>query len=221
MESVRKLAAGAAEKMNKAQARYKKNFDKKIRPLLHAHAGDWVYLSREQPTIASPGDLPRKHKLSSKAIGPFEVLSSDKHTVTILRDDGFVERVTRNRTARAPTPENRCGHREADQASFENAVGQRNPAENVDTPGETAVRTAPSEDDDPEYHVVDKVVRYLPKEDKFVVRWAGYGPEDDTTEPPGHLHWNTIVQYFRTAKKNIPRHLYQYRPGRKHKSRVR
>ena len=169
-----------------------------------------MYLSRDQPTRASPGDEPRKHKLAPKAIGPFEVLVSDECTVTILREDGFIERVTRNRTAKAPPPSER-------------QLGLKHPANDSEdeyqttegAPGETAVRTAPNTDQYAEFHVVDKIVRYLPKKGRFVVRWAGYGPEDDTEEPPGHLRWNTMVQYFNGVKQRIPKHLYQYRPGAK------
>ena len=209
--AVKELAAGATEKLTKAQERYKRDFDKRVRPLTHAKTGDMVYVSREQPTRASPGDNPRKHKLSSKAIGPFEVLDSDQHTVTVLREDGFIERVTRNRTSRAPKRDQ--GTNRTAQQNSEESPG-KNTREVEYRPGTTAVRTPGDEDDSAEYHVVDRVIKYLPEEDKFLVRWAGYGPTDDTMEPPSHLRWNTMVQFFRSAKKKIPNHLYQYRPGR-------
>ena len=57
-----------------------------------------------------------------------------------------------------------------------------------------------------EHHVVDKIVRYLPSEDKFLVRWSGYGPEEDTMEPPEYLKWNTKVQFFKRTRKSITQH---------------
>ena len=205
IKAVRELSDNAAIKLRQAQDRYKKNFDKKVRPLQHAYAGDWVYLSREQPTQSSPGDKPSSNKLSPKAIGPYEVLTSDDHTVTILREDDFIERVSRNRTVKAPPPNApRILTRNEDEQTDSTPHTE---AEKIDKPGEEAVRTPRESTSDAEFHVVDKIIKYLPKEDLFVIRWHGYGPEGDTKEPPGHLkveHNRPILQDSKTQNPTTP-----------------
>ena len=200
-QAVKKLAAGAAEKLQVAQQRYKDGFDKRVRPLTQAIAGDWVYITREVPERTGVEDQPRRHKLQSKAQGPYEVLDATDHTVTIIREDGMIEVITRDRTSRAPRGNDNRLER---VPRAPEAIGSGN----IQNPGDRAVRT---DNYEPAEHAVDKILGYDGKRDLFCIRWEGYGPEDDTWEPPGHLKYNMMAKYFRSAKKRMPPHLRQYR----------
>ena len=203
--AIKKLAAGASEKLQAAQRRYKHDFDKKARPLTHAQTGDWVYITREQPTRV--GDRPRRHKIQPKAMGPFEVLSSTMYTVTILRDDGTIEKIARDRTTRAP--ETSSG-REISEPTHDNSAPDSHHEQKISTEG-TAIRTREDEREEPQWHAVKKIVKYNPSRDTFTIRWEGYGPEDDSEEPPSHIRYNMIVRFFKSKKQRMPPHLRQVR----------
>ena len=125
-QAIKELAAGASPRLRAAQNQCKRNFDKRVRPLHHADAGDWVYITREQPGRVDEDGLRGRHKLQTKAIGPFEVLTSNEHTVTTLRSDGLIEVITRDRTAVAPnsrleqSPKTVNDHEEQPQRAPEN-----------------------------------------------------------------------------------------------------
>lgn len=93
----------SSKNLAKAQARYKHNYGKKVRlAKRNAVEGDWVFLTRQGPSCAHPADAPRRHKLHSKATGPYLVVGHTEHNLQIIRDDRMVENVTRDRISTAP-----------------------------------------------------------------------------------------------------------------------
>ncbi len=58
-------------------------------------------MSRESSTAAQDSGVRQRHKLHSKAYGPYKVLAKYEHIVKILRD-GLVEVVSLDRVAVAP-----------------------------------------------------------------------------------------------------------------------
>ena len=89
---------GADKSLRKEQARYKRNFDARLRkPKYDIPSGSYVFL-KEQGTASEP-----KHKLAQVAIGSYQVRSSDQHTVVIAIGDQE-ERVSRDRVEFAPSP---------------------------------------------------------------------------------------------------------------------
>ena len=198
-----------------SQRRYKSDFGKRVGPLLHAKPGDWVYISRENATRSSPGDQTQYNKLQPKAIGPYEVVASDKHTVIVLREDQFFEMITLDRTEK--TSAQVMASESLDKSHGESDLPyERDRSIYIfKQRAGTAVRTPPTAEEYVEWYLVDKVVKYVPKEDLSRIGWAGDRPEDDTQEPPSHLRWNTIAAYFKSTNEPIPRHLIQFRPSKK------
>ena len=89
----------ADKSLRKEQARYKRNFDARLRkPKYYIPSGSYVFLRKEQGTGSEP-----KHKLAQVATGPYQVRTSDQHTVVIAIGDQE-ERVSRNRVELAPSP---------------------------------------------------------------------------------------------------------------------
>ena len=90
----------AADKsLRKEQARYKRNFDARLRkPKYDIPVGSYVFLRKEQGTATEP-----KHKLAQVATGPYAVKQSDRNTVVIAIGDQE-ERVSRDRVELAPSP---------------------------------------------------------------------------------------------------------------------
>ena len=72
--SIKSISEDADKRLAAAQLRYKSSYDAKVRPIEQSHVGDWVYITREQPTASDPGDKPQKTKLMSKAIEPFQII---------------------------------------------------------------------------------------------------------------------------------------------------
>ena len=85
--------------LRKEQARYKRNFDARLRkPKYDIPVGSYVFLRNEQGTATEP-----KHKLAQAATGPYAVKQSDRNTVVIAIGDQE-ERVSRDRVELAPSP---------------------------------------------------------------------------------------------------------------------
>ena len=88
------------EQLQKAQARYKKNYDKRLRKQSEViREDDYVYLRVERK---NPKD--HRHKLAPVVEGPFRVTKATGNTATIERKDRSVEKVSRSRVVLAPRP---------------------------------------------------------------------------------------------------------------------
>ena len=93
-----KTIGEARKKLDQAQARYKRNYDKRLRRQSeNILKGDNVYLRVERRDESQT-----RHNLASVAEGPFKVESVKGNTVVILRPDNSVERVSRDRVTIAP-----------------------------------------------------------------------------------------------------------------------
>lgn len=69
------------ERLDKAQARYKKNYDERLRKQSEViHGGDFLYLKVEQK---NPKD--HRHKLAQTIEGPYKVNEVDNNTVFLLK----------------------------------------------------------------------------------------------------------------------------------------
>ena len=94
MDSTIQRAYGS---LRRTQARYKRDFDKRIRRINYRfRPGEYVYLN---PTDGAK----TSNKLASPAVGPYRVLANDCGTITIDRD-GVTERVSTDRCVYAPPP---------------------------------------------------------------------------------------------------------------------
>lgn len=83
------------EAMDKAQARYKRHFDRQVKKSKSPpKQGDWVFVHSHAKTGS---------KLLFKTLGPYQVLRTDGHRYTIESDDG-IRTVSGNHIARAPAP---------------------------------------------------------------------------------------------------------------------
>ena len=87
----------AYESLRRTQARYKRDFDKRIRRInSRLRPGEYVYLNPTEGGKTS-------NKLASPAVGPYRVLANDRRSITIDRD-GVTERVSADRCVYTPPP---------------------------------------------------------------------------------------------------------------------
>ena len=180
----REMYEKASPRLKEAQEKYKRIYDKTIKPLRHAQPGDWVCVERVLPVKVASYKKRREHKLLPKAQGPFEVVESDSNSVTILRNDRCLERISRNRTVQAPpgainepvSPMQKIIADESDTGVDETLIRARDAIR--------APRVSASNDES-EYHVVAKILNYDGRTNMFEVKWLGY--DESTEEPPGHL----------------------------------
>ena len=93
------LMSTASAELETRQARYKRNFDARLRlPVQQINEGSFVFLRRDHtPRTES------RHKLAPVADGPFKVFGADEHTVVVKIDEN-VERVSRDRIVLAQKP---------------------------------------------------------------------------------------------------------------------
>ena len=93
------LMSTAKGKLAKRQAQYKLDFDKRLRRNAEIiHPGDQVFVRKE---YTNP-QVERKHKLSSVADGPYDVVEVNQGTFVIETEDRFRERHSRDRVTLAP-----------------------------------------------------------------------------------------------------------------------
>lgn len=103
---LRRLVQQSRTALAKSQARYKRDFEKRIRPQRPIEEGDNVYSERQGPAAtAAPGER-SKHKLLPKSEGPYPVGASTDHTVTIMRD-GRNEKVSHDLVSKPPASQRR------------------------------------------------------------------------------------------------------------------
>lgn len=84
----------ARDALARTQARYKLDFDKRVKPSRPYVRGDWIFLDTNDGVKKRP-------KLTHDIAGPFEVLDGFGSTVIIKRGD-VVENVSANRLTHAP-----------------------------------------------------------------------------------------------------------------------
>ena len=83
----------ARDKLDRIQARYKRNYDNRLRKQReHINDDDQVYLRKERRD-----EREHRHKFAAVADGPFKVIKATRQTVVIERTDKSVERVSRDR----------------------------------------------------------------------------------------------------------------------------
>ena len=92
-----KLISTAKDELFKAQERYRRNFDARLRRSNETiRRGDKVFVKRDHTPRTQT-----RHKLAPVADGPFRVLDANEDTV-VVDIDGEVERISRDRVALAP-----------------------------------------------------------------------------------------------------------------------
>ena len=99
-DSIRRLAEKASTNLRRAQLQYKRNFTERVRPVGQPTTGDMVYV-RQEVAEQDPKRIKHRQKLQMNPTGPFRVLRSKEHNVTILNRDE-VETVARTRVVQAP-----------------------------------------------------------------------------------------------------------------------
>ena len=208
------LQARAVKQMHRAQSRYKRNFDKSIRPLQPAGAGDWVYIAREGGREEEDG-IKTRHKLQAPAEGPYEVTSADNHTLTIRRSRGLIKTVSRDRCITAPVPARGDTATATSSSSLGSSsvdVHGRRPRPPPTVPTEEA-SLEPNLDQSggTERYTVSRVADYDARSQKFRIQWHGYHGED-TWEPPQNLPYNLIIDYFHRKRKAVPKGIRASKP---------
>jgi len=159
-----------------AQHGYKRNFDKRMRPVNKAlKIGDWVFLDAR--------DTNRRN--SDNKIGdPVEIVRMDGRTYTAL-EDGLLDTVSSDHLSWAPPPtgqEPKVDEPEDPEAVVPNMYGPDDPAFIWDRFLD---------------HVVDEEGNLC-----LQVRWWGYEPEEDTWERALKFDPRKVSQHCR--RKHLP-----------------
>ena len=161
------------------RARYKRDFDKRVRAVAHKPAtGGYVYLDPYDGSKA-------KSKLQHIVEGPYRVLDVTDRTATVQRG-GVAERVTLDRLTPAPI-------NATEKASAPPPVA----AELLPSPANLAEknRSGPS-------YLVDKITDHRvtgpqsKRRYEFLVHWVGYA--DTTWEPRANIPEELVSRYFKS-----------------------
>ena len=174
------LASLVRETMEKAQARCKRAFQKRVRPRSKSlRVGDWVCVkSHENPVI----------KLVFKTLGPYQVLKTDGRRLTIESDDEIRTNNGNHATGAPESPE-------GDTAWARALAAWRVPS-------------LPSSANKPLEAVFDYLVGkgYDVHERLMLkVRWFGYGPREDTWHYVEDLPSEKVRQYCQRHKLQVCR----------------
>jgi len=182
LECLEALLPQVRDSIAKTQARYKRDFDKKVLPRrVSVSSGDWMYLRSNT----------RKHKLDPKVTGPYEVWETDGRTYLIDRD-GLPYRVS------------------GDHVVPEGPVDPANRPKRPQVAIPDALQPGGSE------FVFEWFVDHTWEEERvlwLLVRWFGYGLEDDTWKHLGRLPVAAVYRYC-SRKGLLPQDPDQAEPGR-------
>lgn len=183
------LRSKTDEHLRKSQARYKHDYDRRVRETPTFHKGKYVF--PDKPPLANVSNSPAEmlawkphNKLQSRTTGPFRVVSEQKDTIAI-DEEGIPNRVSIDRITHAPLT----------ATQLQQSVTSARP--DLDVTGNDTPKAARPTDTNKDEYVVDRIVRHIGKGDtlRYVVRWYGYGPQDDTIEPPQHIPQHFITRH--------------------------
>ena len=183
LDKLRLMSARAEEKARRAQVSYKRYFDRRVRHVPQFEVGDWVYIDNPPNLNMQTSTDEVSRKLKPKKAGPYQVKQVHSHTA-VVDEDGLLNTVSTDRLTIAKHA-NEDVDAEAGDA-FRSNDGQHDHDGTVD-------------DDRKNEYVVDKIVRHVDDEGdtKYVVRWYGYGADEDTVEPAEHLPRHFIDRYWK------------------------
>ena len=158
----------------KTQTRYKKDFDKRVRPSnRNIRAGQYVYLD---PTDGTTKGV----KLVNHALGPYRVITNDKRTFVIQRGEQ-VKRVNADQVTYAPPPLNAP------------------PPEPLEAT-EQDVRDKKLEG---RTYVFDKILKHRVNKDgslDFLIKWHGY--KKPTWQPRSDISQEAISYYLSNKRRS-------------------
>jgi len=158
------------ESMDKAQARYKRHFDKQVKSRRQAlRVGDWVFVKSHEN---------QGGKLIFQTRGPYQILKTDGRLLTIESDDG-IRTINGNHATRAPEPH------EGDPV-WERALA----AWQVPALPSSSTKTMEAVFHQFIGRGYDEKGRL-----KLRVRWCGYGPREDTWEYVEDLPSEKVRRY--------------------------
>jgi hypothetical protein len=175
LERLKTLRERAGSNLHRAQARYKRGYDRSVKESNRGlREGDEVYVRAETPQ----GE--QHSKLDSLVQGPYRVESNDGRTLLLRIGDESV-RVSSDRITRAPRSVNTTPNGDS---------------------LETARTTTPDATDE---YVVERVVDHADAPGGgrlYRVRWFGYGEDEDTWENEYGLPKQFIRRYWRSKGAN-------------------
>ena len=165
--------------LKRAQARYKRNYDKRVHKTPVFHKDDLVFLDKPPNMKDKVGSEHESitDKLSFKRLGPFKILDVYSHTATI-DEEGIPNTVTIDRLSLAKAA---------------NSPPTSPPSPPTPVP---SLNPAPDDQHQTEF-VVDRIVDHRGKGGtrRYRVRWYGFSPSADTWEPDHHIPPQFIARY--------------------------
>ena len=94
---LQRILPTATAELAKAQDRYKRNYDRRIRPQKTDYAvNDYVFVRKDHTNVKES-----RHKLAATVTGPYRITDVDDHTV-VIEDGDSRERISRDRVTAAP-----------------------------------------------------------------------------------------------------------------------
>jgi transposase InsO family protein len=218
LERLKTLRLRARENLHKAQARYKRNYDRGIQTKnADLTEGDEAFVKVE---VTEQG---RNSKLESLVQGPYRVVENAGTTLRLQIGEETV-RVSSDRVTPAPRTEETSDEvdsyrptrpsRERDPVNREQPESQSPPeprprsilrsSQSPRNPHRVRFRSTPSELSSPDpqdfedrEYVIDRVVDADAQGRLYRVRWLGYEEEEDTWEPEENLPGQFIRRYWR------------------------